>query len=268
MGTASNPQILYHYTSMDGFLGIIENKSLHATNALFLNDRTEINAGLGIIRDKLHQMVSESGVEKAMAQSELEWAKRPDVFYVACFSEISTSANQWIQYADKGRGVALGFRRTVFKVGTRNTRPPQRVIYSKGEFKDSISQLAITAGMGVQNRIMAGDDLNDPEIANTRGWICEHAPLFKDSSFAAEQEWRIVHRMEEGPALLQKFRAGRRYLKPYVDLRFGEQYPLVEVIIGPLASHELGIQAARMILAANGFGEVAERVDQSKVPLR
>lgn len=35
------PEKLYHYTSKEGFLGIIENKTLWASSILFMNDEKE-----------------------------------------------------------------------------------------------------------------------------------------------------------------------------------------------------------------------------------
>jgi hypothetical protein len=36
-------KILFHYTSLEGLLGIIESQSIWATNVLYLNDASELN---------------------------------------------------------------------------------------------------------------------------------------------------------------------------------------------------------------------------------
>jgi hypothetical protein len=36
--------------------------------------------------------------------------------YVACFSELSDDVNQWDRYADKGKGMALGFNREKLQI--------------------------------------------------------------------------------------------------------------------------------------------------------
>ena len=41
-------KILYHYTSLEGLLGIIESKSIWATNVLYLNDASELNYSINL----------------------------------------------------------------------------------------------------------------------------------------------------------------------------------------------------------------------------
>src|SRR5229473_5273124 len=47
------PEFLYHYTSQDGLLGIIESRSLWATNISYMNDATEFGLSVRLIRDRL-----------------------------------------------------------------------------------------------------------------------------------------------------------------------------------------------------------------------
>jgi hypothetical protein len=43
------PLVLYHYTSVEGFYGIITSHNLWASNVYFLNDYSEIKYGCNIV---------------------------------------------------------------------------------------------------------------------------------------------------------------------------------------------------------------------------
>ena len=47
------PDILWHYTTQEGFLGIIKGKNLRATNIFYLNDATEYKYAKGLLKDVL-----------------------------------------------------------------------------------------------------------------------------------------------------------------------------------------------------------------------
>lgn len=47
---------LFHYTSMDGLLGIVGRSTLWATNIEYLNDASEYRHGAELIREVLNQL--------------------------------------------------------------------------------------------------------------------------------------------------------------------------------------------------------------------
>jgi hypothetical protein len=47
----ANEKILYHNTSIKGHLGIVETKSIWASNILYLNDASEINYSIGLLKE-------------------------------------------------------------------------------------------------------------------------------------------------------------------------------------------------------------------------
>jgi len=59
----SPPEFLYHYTGQDGLLGIITSGSLWATNISYMNDATEFELSLGLIRDSLSAALETSELE-------------------------------------------------------------------------------------------------------------------------------------------------------------------------------------------------------------
>jgi hypothetical protein len=50
------PEVLYHYTSADGLLGIIQSRQIWPTNALYLNDTSELSHATKILAEELEAM--------------------------------------------------------------------------------------------------------------------------------------------------------------------------------------------------------------------
>jgi hypothetical protein len=44
------PPILYHYTTAEGLCGILESRQLHATHTSHLDDPSEVDTGLQVLR--------------------------------------------------------------------------------------------------------------------------------------------------------------------------------------------------------------------------
>jgi hypothetical protein len=52
----SLPNVLYHYTSQAGFLGIIQTREIWASNLLFLNDSMEFNYARKILQQEIRNL--------------------------------------------------------------------------------------------------------------------------------------------------------------------------------------------------------------------
>jgi len=53
------PDIIFHYTSLEGLLGIIKSKSIWATNVFYLNDASELNYSRKLFIDQLRKYQEE-----------------------------------------------------------------------------------------------------------------------------------------------------------------------------------------------------------------
>ncbi len=124
------PKKLWHYTSVQGFQGIVTSKGIFATDVRFLNDRTEfIHA-----REVASQVVAETdeyganffpakeyskkAVDSAFSTGPLS-ADRLQVF-VASFSEAEDQLSQWRGYSQGSSGVSIAFDLTTL-------RPPAQI---------------------------------------------------------------------------------------------------------------------------------------------
>src|SRR2546423_10494745 len=50
-----SPRLLYHYTSADGLLGMLQGRQLWATNVRFMNDTSELAYGIRLVREVLQE---------------------------------------------------------------------------------------------------------------------------------------------------------------------------------------------------------------------
>jgi hypothetical protein len=112
--TKAKPSRLFHYTSQAGLLGIVTSNVLWATNALYLNDSSELDYGLSVARKRLRSMAGGTDLVR-------EFLRRADLlldlpgllpgrnFYACCFCEDPDLLSQWRAYADRGGGYAIDF---------------------------------------------------------------------------------------------------------------------------------------------------------------
>ena len=65
------PQIIYHYTDINGLLGIIDSGSIWATHVSRLNDSSEYHHGIKVVRDFVQKNIPVSSkplIEKALSE--------------------------------------------------------------------------------------------------------------------------------------------------------------------------------------------------------
>ena len=110
------PRTLYHYTSLDALVSIVNTKRLRASNIRFLNDRAESVAMMADVIDLL-QSFGGSLAEQADGRriAAMLEKKTPKADYVASLSEKDDLLSQWRAYCPSGRGVSIGFNTTCLR---------------------------------------------------------------------------------------------------------------------------------------------------------
>ena len=92
----SNKKRVYHFIKMDHGLGAIRNGHLKISTLLGLNDPFEL----------LAHNVQDKSVRGFLHLAKKQFASE---FGIICFSKESTSPVQWAHYADRHKGLCLGF---------------------------------------------------------------------------------------------------------------------------------------------------------------
>jgi Protein of unknown function (DUF2971) len=132
---------VFHYTNWDGFSGIMQSESFWLHSIYCMNDKTELDYGLGIAR----QLLIEKNVAGHLAGDELVTtflAPQLDPqralhirgrfdFYSVSFG-VHDDAGQWEKYGDNRRGVAIGLEPHLFANITKpNPAPEDKVFVAK-----------------------------------------------------------------------------------------------------------------------------------------
>lgn len=163
---ADPPEILYHYTTAPGLLGMLRDGRLWATNAKFLNDPSEVKYAAGLVKEALAEAADKhkknvSGlthgfvewmaaasaslafkvpqIRESTLKSLAEFDTRKDI-YIACFCKNGDLLSQWRGYGAAGGGYAIGF--AAKKVG-RSSSPSvllRKVIYERKAQKEIIDR--------------------------------------------------------------------------------------------------------------------------------
>ena len=74
------PDVLYHYTTQAGLLGIIQSKQIWATSVLFLNDTTEINYAIKLIQENTNKFCEERKLNQEETQFLEDFEKKLDEY--------------------------------------------------------------------------------------------------------------------------------------------------------------------------------------------
>jgi hypothetical protein len=220
--------IVYHYTNVDGALGILSNGVVWASAASVLNDTSELGYGIKRVRDlhtdwqppHRHDVGGVTALHRAVIQLDRDVAL--DRTFIVSASTTEESLNQWAHYAN-GSGYALGFRGSEALFPERTTAIPHEPS-ADDEGKRLIGTL------GVWRRVAYEPERQDAIIASAFDHIARlpadrgRAPrilanvvsLMKHPTFAVEDEVRMVIWQDDNTRV--RFRAQGTRIVPYVQL--------------------------------------------------
>lgn len=281
------PDLLFHYTSAQGLLAILESNKVWATNLRHMNDFSEL--------DYAHQLISEVFDEiGGSSESEpignfLNWCKQffnpfETLFegYGFCFCKEGDLLSQWREYAEKGTGYSIGFDNGLLaealkgRTGTTVTK----VIYEPVRQKEIVQNL-LTVIIEEVDKVISNDTLTDVEKTAPLKHLAGHvimamAPLvysFKDPAFEEENEWRIVKSLGVNEVDELKFRTSMGNLVPYFELQIlipegknAGKLPIKSVVQGPHVAPDTGEKALASLLKKLDYQGID--LKKSKVPLR
>ncbi len=281
-------KVLYHYTTYKGILGITESRSIWASSVRHLNDTAEVKYACDLVTAHFERVLPKVAPGNR-ERFEYVWSTfmqsvtRHTNVFVASLSEVGDSLSQWRAYGGDGIGVSLGFDAQM--LATTASSQKFRLVQC---IYDLEKQESIVA------------DLVEPMIAyylnvartdyDGQGHerFAEIAPVFKDSAFEGEREWRLIR---EGKPMLNsdawmplgkpsessvKYRTNKSLLIPYIDFDLSRcdtndrgkdcQAELVDVVVGPSPHAELNRESVVRLLESRGFDGGAVR--SSAIPYR
>ncbi len=228
------PTIVYHYTTAAGFVGIMKDEYLRATNFSYLNDPSEMQFGRELIGKNLKRRRKASGERLRTffthVLSSFDREKAAEV-YVASFTKLEDDLSQWRAYGTAAtERYAIGFGSdAIYEIIDANpSHYFQRVEYETADQQDQINYV-IDRSLQFLDEHGVSTASFSPFADITARELASVTPVLKNQAFKMEEEWRIIILSTEGN--VPKFDAARGVIRPFVPFRFGSPLPVLGLTV-------------------------------------
>jgi hypothetical protein len=285
-------EMLYHYTNVAGFRGIIESESAWFTDYRHMNDPSEIAHGIEMSHDVIREIKNGADGRLQLFLDCLADMMSPANFsraleyFIGSFSRARDDLGQWQVYADNGRGIAIGFAPRLFRIeNTTGMKPDEAafvapVVYDLrtvcGRHGTAIERAAeIFLRTADTHAVLLSDkgicipfmqEFARGVIATPLIWNCLTS---KHPAYAHEQEVRlIILGMHAKLALYMKTRIRGSEIVPYITYKMPvrREHSLGEIIVGPAANKDAE-RTVRTMLETFGITHDIP-VSRSDIPYR
>ncbi|MBM4054002.1 MAG: DUF2971 domain-containing protein [Planctomycetes bacterium] len=268
------PLTLFHYTTQNGFLGIIDTKSLRMSDNKYLNDTTEYTYAVQLVKDelkkrkynKLRNFLDINRFDKSF-----ERIKEEHPIFVCSFSEKEDLLSQWRGYSPSGGGFSIGFDKSDIVRKKKKYREFNfvRCVYKNNDQRKFIRKFLDDSVCTFQKYDVSNEYLKSCFINNFFLMLLTIVPMLKHRSFREEREWRIVSNFRKIKSTKIKFREGKFVIVPYVEFKFAnkhEKLKVSKIIVGPNPHMELSLKSVKSILVAQNVN--CAHVEPSIIPYR
>jgi Protein of unknown function (DUF2971) len=289
-------ETLYHYTDLNGLIGIVQNQTLWATNVHFLNDKNEQKYGIELVKEiaeSIKNIQNDKVIELIINHID-DRAKLDD--YITCFSKNGDLLGQWRAYANNGSGVSIGFNHNYFENNLNLMPFGTHIIYDEVYHRVEIKTMleSFISFMDSYKEEIDWVTLPYEEVAamliidNIKAYI----KGFKHPCFKDENEYRFIFTanegiFKEGENYEIQFRTNNKMVIPFIKFEnsyqkfyknkpedepqphFWEQdkrLPITEIIIGPNLDYELIKEGIEILLNKSGYKNV--EIKKSVLPYR
>lgn len=262
-------ELLYHYTSFEGLLGILRSQSLWATSLHYLNDTEEFRYGNDVIRREFRTVgkyiEAPAGEVLNTIANNMTRRQFPHVF-VFSLSKAGDQLSQWRGYCPAGAGVAIGFSRQLLerRAADQEFKLAQCVYDAEAQ-----RTLAVELVRDTTQQAKAGEASVENIIIEAENKIMEIAPRLKNETFEEEVEWRLISRTFAHNDGHFRFRSNRTILIPYLEFAMtteGEPLIIGEIVVGPNREPDLARRALLDVFASTNAA--CRRVRNSRIPYR
>lgn len=263
-------ETLYHYTSLQGLMGIVGSRTLRASDIRYMNDSTELIYALNLLQTTIASRTYPNPEQNAALSIFSAWLREQinvgPMLFSASFRANGNLLSQWRGYSNHGKGISLGFNPQAIKaLADKQHFSLGRCLYSVTEqqaLADEIVSIVVSMHAEDSDLHKALDDIEGDLLG-----ICA---LLKHPSFAEEQEWRLV-----SPAFMSvgdkpiAFREGKAMLVPHYlfKLETNGAIALDHVYVGPTPNSELSVNALSHYLKGED-ALPARGISDSQIPYR
>jgi hypothetical protein len=206
------PTELFHYTTATGLLGILNSRTLWATEVPYLNDASEFRYAGELFDEAVSKLnpgtLSLSGWKRVLS---IDGVLDSFACHVACFCEEGDLLSQWRAYGGNGTGYTLAFDVPKLRALNFDGEEPLlgRVIYDRDTQLLIIKQhLEQALAPFLQDDLLVNIEREEPErtmqrverfkvlfegsIASAGSALFAVSAFLKFPRFSEEKEWRLV----------------------------------------------------------------------------
>ena len=279
---------IYHYTSPEGLLGILENNSLRFTNAFFLNDKSEFRYTYKLLLEilpNIQQDIDETlfgelrkrakyVTEEGFYRHESEVLFRED-FYIMSFSKDSDNLALWNNYTKSPNKTGYNIKFITDNL-IAHLKEIQNDIYIESSlvcYNIEIQKEALINLIKYYNRLVIKNQ--DKRELYTKKLIYElivYSLFFKHPKFTLEDEYRIIigniaHIDDKNLGFNIKNGLFIPYLsRPLNDDKSVGRKLIEQIKVSPIADRELTQYSLNKVLNKTGYNFVP--ITFSDIPLR
>lgn len=255
--------VVYHYTTLEGFLGIAKDGAIWASDARVLNDRLEVKYAL----EQMRSYIAKDN-EKSIGQQPLNAVFRSDSFwqFVSCFSLARDQLSQWRAYTSDV-GIAIGFDREHLVRAVERINGHARLCryLTPSAFSELRPELdEIASALQTPKALNSSGALIDMELQEklTRQ-ATKLATSIKHPSFSEERELRLIVSHHDCHDKVE-YRASTDALIPYTKIdidsrrlgsprqQFSNHLGMMEVVVWPSDVDNQVLDAIRMVFGEAG----------------
>lgn len=243
---------LFHFTSPQGFRGIIGTRQLWCTDVGRVNDPREGDHGLSVVKSVLkRKSVYKWFKEPILSSDTLFGMKDQWTSYIACFCSTGEQPYMWQDYAACGTGCALVFDYDTLLAGAQDGKRYAffRMLYDQ-ELQFRRTEQTVDHAIHSERELeVSGSKDRERHWMEVLKALITCAVRFKDPIWSREQEVRL---WVAGGSDVKPFDA---FGKPRVSVEF-EASSLKRVIRGPAAGDDLSIDRITDLLEQHHFASV------------
>jgi len=272
-----SPDLLYHYTTTEGLVGIVKSRGLFATDVQYMNDASELKYSFQLFDDMARELqkrdIGGSKVFVEQLQRFFSTTAPTITAFAACMCVDGDLLSQWRGYGAIGGGYALGFDVALLKeIGQRQRYDLYKVVYAVNDQRQRLER-----ALNEQLNVMRGTPgaRVSSDVMAFAGEVLSSLVQLKHPHFQEEREWRTValassldSKVDDEGGAIEVRQDGTR-LVPYRILSLvgkGLDFPLRRIVIGPRDHADLAHRALRLLLDRHGLERV--EVVRSEIPLR
>ncbi|TFH89287.1 DUF2971 domain-containing protein [Vibrio ouci] len=268
---------LYHYTDIQGVLGILKFRKLWLSSVNNMNDHQEIIWLKSKLKAEIDKVVRVGNYSDSYIDifrtfvTILEHSTSTP--YICCFSKNHDLLSQWRAYAHDGVGANIGF--SINKLNVSNELPymstvkEQALGYSEVTYNEGLSNIFVTNLVDVllklceESKLENGKPVWHPAMSELATTCLRSAQAFKNPAFSEEQEVRIIHTPYSdksnnwhGNVSDIQFRVVNDSITSYFELEFPHD-AVTSITLGPKS--KCSEAELELFLKSNGYENVVVR---------